>query len=153
MAVIRLPGQGGPSPGPGTPPGASGNAPPSSKSPRQSLVSPGREDEVREVQSFFLNTFFFFLRLHLSRKTKIKSFGEKGGKIHKDAQYSPPAARARVTSPQLPCPRTICLSVCLSVCLSLLSSLPHLPPGHSQKGQEHPCPGSKRPVSLESGSK
>lgn len=92
---------------------------------------------------------FFFLRLCLSRKPKIKSFGgERWKNTHTKAQY-PPAARARVTSPQLP-HRQDCLSICL--CLSP-SSLPfpiHLP-GHSQEGQGHSFPEPTRPMLSKSG--
>lgn len=91
---------------------------------------------------------FFFLRLRLSRKPKIKSFGEKGGKIHtlKHNILSQPEHESPAHS--FPTPRTVCPSVCLSP-----SSLPfpiHLP-GHSQEGQEHSFPEPKRPMLSKSG--
>lgn len=65
---------------------------------------------------------FFFLRLRLSRKPKIKSFGEKGGKIHTLKHNILPQPEHESPAHSFPTPG---LSVCLSV--SLLFSLPHPP--------------------------
>ena len=78
---------------------------------------------------------FFFLRLCLSRKPKIKSFGgERWKNTHTKAQY-PPAARARVTSPQLP-HRQDCLSICL--CLPLLFPSPSTYQGIHRRVKDTP---------------
>lgn len=78
---------------------------------------------------------FFFLRLRLSRKPKIKSFGgERWKNTHTKAQY-PPTARARVTSPQLRHPQD-CLSICL--CLPPLFPSPSTYQGIHRRVKDTP---------------
>lgn len=109
----------------------------SSKSPRQSLASPGQEDEVRESEAFLKH----FLRSCMSRKTKIKSLGRKVEKHTKKHNVLLPQPDCE--SPAHSCPhRTICLSVCLSVSPSSLPFFtPHL--GVHRKVKNTPVQGPR----------